>query len=94
MIKLNSPEGVGRSIETVSFYPNEAEVLLPPYTAMVLKKKTSSERGTEYSACCRKTCPVDSYNSIWACVQRKRERLKSGLIECARRNRAFQCDQS
>ena len=42
MIKLNSPEGVGRSIETVSFSPNEAE-LLPPYTAMVLKKKTSSE---------------------------------------------------
>ena len=43
MIKLNLPEGVGRSIETVSCYPNEAEVLLPPYTAMVLKKKTSSE---------------------------------------------------
>ena len=43
MIKLNLPEGVGRSIETVSFFPNEAEVLLPPYTAMRLKKKTSSE---------------------------------------------------
>ena len=43
MIKLNLPERTGRSIENVSFFPDEAEVLLPPYTAMVLKKKTSIE---------------------------------------------------